>query len=639
MSMNIGPMLRALLGENQPAEGSRALELRIGQIVRGVLLEMLDSQEALININGVQVRARLEADMPAGRGTLLQVQPGSNGTTLTLKPLADHSELPVGGEMKDVLRQFGLPDQKWAMELMRGLKRDGYSIGKQTAEDFSAAAALKPTGVDASSWMGAADVAFRRGLPLTEATIGSIRQALFGKPLHETLDELRSLLADWSDGKTTPGAVPDKASGPLREAVQRLQGMLSRGTALLAEVENGKAGLSNSMETGGKISAESLVAIDTLPETEQGALARRSDGRGLAISANELQDRDGALPAAPAKAANTGGTEELGGETAKGGMRAGDARADYGKPPNSAALGGRLLSAEEGATAPSPTHGNADKGAAAKEAEAVRNNSQGSEGGRSSKSDSAWIGRFLQWIGADHEFRALHGMAGGKGNAAESDAGRLLLTGAGGPLESQSVEHGQGKAVADSLKSALMTLAGQDDVPPLLREAAQNLVQQITGQQLLLGSERNGAAPFSHMTLFVPMRSGDGETTATVHVQTRRGRKGEWDADNCRLLFDLRMRTLGDTVVDVQVVDRIVSLKLMNDFPAMQQLLEEAKPELAAGMREAGFQLLSLSASPLPRLSQAEEAAESDSAVGEEPDYRNAAAYASKPYKGVDYRA
>lgn len=192
------------------------------------------------------------------------------------------------------------------------------------------------------------------------------------------------------------------------------------------------------------------------------------------------------------------------------------------------------------------------------------------------------------------------------------------------------------RTTVDSLKSVLLTLAAHEETPYALREAAQALVNQITGQQLLLSSERQPNAPYSLMTLFLPMKGQDGETAATVHVQTRRGRRGEWDTDNCRLLFDLRMRNVGDTIVDVQVTDRIVSVKLMNDFPGMAALVEHAKGELTGGLQTAGFQLLSMTAVPLPSYKQPDAAETGD--LSEPPAHVKSASFAVKKYKGVDYR-
>ena len=93
--------------------------------------------------------------------------------------------------------------------------------------------------------------------------------------------------------------------------------------------------------------------------------------------------------------------------------------------------------------------------------------------------------------------------------------------------------------------------------------------------------------------MFIPLHGVDGEQTASVHIQSRRGRKGELDATNCRLLFDLDMKFLGPTLIDVQVVDRIVSLSFRNDQSYAAELFE-GKEELAQAVSSIGYQLLSV---------------------------------------------
>jgi hypothetical protein len=187
------------------------------------------------------------------------------------------------------------------------------------------------------------------------------------------------------------------------------------------------------------------------------------------------------------------------------------------------------------------------------------------------------------------------------------------------------------KSASDSMKSALMSLVSSDETPAALKETAQQLVQHITGQQLLLSPEKTGS-PFTHVTMFIPVQGTDGGQTASVHIQTRRGRKGELDAANCRLLFDLQMNTLGETIVDVHVVDRIVSLQLWNDHPAIADLLESSRGEIAESLQQAGFQLLTLKAVELPeRMAQ-----QSDTGGDRQPP--GITEWAAKPYKGVDFR-
>lgn len=179
----------------------------------------------------------------------------------------------------------------------------------------------------------------------------------------------------------------------------------------------------------------------------------------------------------------------------------------------------------------------------------------------------------------------------------------------------------------DSLKGVLLEMLDRTDLPPALREAAQQLVQQMTGQQLLLNTDRT--APFAQVTMFIPLNGQDGQETASVHIQARRGKKGELDASNCRLWFDLDMKHLGSTLVDVQVVDKIVSLKIHNDHEWMTSLIEDRREEISQAIHSIGYQLLSLKAEPLPIPTVAEVDGKQGSVTSE---------YTPPTYKGVDMR-
>ncbi|EXX92342.1 hypothetical protein BG52_13470, partial [Paenibacillus darwinianus] len=282
-----------------------------------------------------------------------------------------------------------------------------------------------------------------------------------------------------------------------------------------------------------------------------------------------------------------------------------------------------------------------------------------------------WLGGMLKWLGVDYERLLAQTLGGARtgdaevaqaqgAGAQEQAAGdakgakfagfaeRAAATGErfaaanpnGGLLTLQAegnMSDPLKPAAAESLKSALMSLASAEDVPAAARETAQQLVQQITGQQLMLSPERNGQL-LSQMTLFIPFQGPDGGQTASVHIQARRGRKGELDADNCRLLFDLKMKRLGDTIVDVQVMSKIVSLNVWNDHPAVGAMMEGARSELNGALAGAGFQLLSLNVKPIPRPAVGKQE-ETVSAGGGARLAGTASAYSSKPYKGVDYRA
>ncbi|CAM3711156.1 hypothetical protein COLU111180_04395 [Cohnella lubricantis] len=620
MSMNIGAIMKALMGDAQPSD-SRALELRIGQIVRGVLLQVMEGGESLLQINGVQVRAQLAADLQVGRSTLLQVQQQSTGSQIVLKPLADASELPEGEALPDAAKSFGLPGQKWSFELLQGLKRDGYPLDRETAGWFKRAADMRPSGIDTQEWMNAAGVAFRRGLAPTETTIASLRQALYGPPVHEQLEALQKLLADFlgqqgGEAAAARGGTAAMAQGGASAAAVRVSQLLAQGSELLAAggedllAEPGRAPQAASAAASGGL-AGGAVAQAGLAAGGAGGTIGSAEPEQAADRQHSAAGQAGALPTAANAAQASAGQAPLLASKAAAGKDGLDAAA--------------ARSVGAGATAKAGTDADAGEAGSREASAQAYAAGTGASGAEAARADKPWIGRFLQWLGVEHERQAAIFSTGdsfsrqdGTADAAADDGHNLARTG-------------------ESLKSALLTLASSENVPPQLREAAQAMAQQITGQQLLLASDKQNQAPMSHMTLFVPVRGPDGDTTATIHVQTRKGRRGEWDTGNCRLLFDLRMSHLGDTVVDVQVVDKVVSLKLMNDRPWVAEVMEAARNEAAAGLRAAGFQLLSLKTVPFPIPVQTE-----TSEIGEvQPSSGRIAAdaYAAKPYRGVDYRA
>lgn len=212
------------------------------------------------------------------------------------------------------------------------------------------------------------------------------------------------------------------------------------------------------------------------------------------------------------------------------------------------------------------------------------------------------MGRVLKLLGAEHEQQAVHGAAA---QARVGDAA--------------------GPGTADTLKGLLLQLASSDGAPAALKDAAGQAVQFLTGQQLLLTTDRS--ATFAQMHWFIPITGPDGEETASVQIQSRRGQRGELDASNCRLWFDLDMKSLGPTLVDVHVVNNIVSLRVLNDREGMGPLLENGREEIHRALDKLGYQLLTFKAEPWP--------------VGQEPGAERkttASDYSPERYKGVDMR-
>ena len=137
--------------------------------------------------------------------------------------------------------------------------------------------------------------------------------------------------------------------------------------------------------------------------------------------------------------------------------------------------------------------------------------------------------------------------------------------------------------------------------------------------------------------MFIPLNSPEGNGPPPFIFRRENRAQGELDAENCRLLFNLSMRTLGETLVDVNVTDKIVSLNLWNDHPAIADLAESSRAEVAESLNQAGYQLLSLRTTPLPKAGELQ-AAEAQVSTPKAPRMPDAAQFSSNRYKGVDFR-
>ncbi|GKU78607.1 hypothetical protein [Paenibacillus sp. L3-i20] len=643
--MNISQMMRGLLGDTIAGD-SRAMELKAGQVVRGVVLQMLENNEAVVQINGVQVRAKLEVPLQPGQSAMLQVQPESNGSVITLKPV----DLSASGLLDDTFRDYakllGLPDQRWALDIIKDLRREGFPFNRMTSRAFQEAAASMPQGADQEQWMQATAATFKRGLPMTAATIGSMEQAMFGKGTHELLDTLKGQLGSFIASEVEMA----QKEGKVTQAAARVLALLEQGAALLRGAPSSSERV-NAHNIGTnttavqteteKIQGSSLVTQIAANSSDDINTIRSGSERAVATSANWLSgmmkwlgvDHELQL----AKAA-----------TAEDQLQAGsNSRKSTPASDNRETMRSQVVSSERAGQAPllrgtdigavnvtissnlanttgAPNLVNAGNGSNLVDAETYKN--VDTDNGTAIKQDTSQLQG-----GSPRAALQTNLLSGSLYPILNQDASGLDISGA-----SQNPQGVQQQATGqDSMKSALLTLMASNDTPAAIKETAQQLIHQITGQQLLLAPERNSSV-FTHVTMFIPLQDQHGSSTASVHIQTRRGRRGELDADNCRLLFNLSMKSLGDTLVDVNVTDKIVSLNVWNDHPAITELIEGSRADITDRLKETGYQLLSLRSTPLPTNSDDTTTTEQKVKRQVPPDLSQ---FSSTRYKGVDFKA
>ncbi|WP_410769273.1 flagellar hook-length control protein FliK [Fontibacillus sp. BL9] len=690
--MNIGPLLRSVVGDARPGTPQK-LELKAGQVVRGTVLSVSeDGQEAVIQVQGVKLHAALETPLQEGQTTLLQVQPQTEDGLLKLKPV---QTLPSGSlsaaSLTNALETLGLDNTPGNREMLQLMQTNGIPLTKENVAQLMNLNAQKPASVPMPEWIHAVGIAINRGLPLTGETVTGLHQAVFGPPLHTLLSALEEQLVAWVQreaavGSPAPGGGKEQAgmgtagshgtavsggagtSGAMEKAAAEASGMsladkaagsVASGTGTLAggisSAGGGQSVMQALTQSGNKVNDQLLMKLQQVIAELKGAVLLEGTATG---------------ESSPAPNGTTGTPAASGQALAKG------TPAAAGAEPAATALPG------EGPAGPSPQV-------------------------RPAPMTESWVGRVLKLLGAEHEQQVLRAgasgepastappaggvaqqaAAGGGGAQAAAPAPTLAPAQSGGALPGSgpgpeaalqtppprgdvagaaapapggpaagpgaagaghqdkaapqaalstaalgdvpAPENGAaaGNAARETLKGLLLQIAAADDLPAPLQDAAKQIIQQLTGQQLLLTTDRT--TPFAQVTMFLPFIGPDGEQTASVHIESRRGRKGELDAANCRLWFDLQMKALGQIMVDVQVADKKVLLKIFSEQEIAGAFLESRQSEIESALETAGYRLLSLKAEPLI-------SAGSEETAGHE--LGQSLSYAPSPYKGVDYR-
>lgn len=676
MNMNISQLVRGLAGEARPGE-QRSLELKTGQVVRATVTEVSENgREAVVSVNGVPVRAALDAPMQPGQTTWMRVQGQQADGLVILKP-TDGPSVAALPSMEEALKQSGLPDEAWARRLLQDLQKAGLPLTKELAAKLSQAMAAKPQGVAASEWMQAAGLALRRQLPLTADTLSGLRQALFGKPLTDLLAVfMRAGDDSLALGSGIMGKTMDTGSQsggmwtqPLREAQVLLRALLAEGLQTGGQQQGNGSGMSAAANGNGHSIAAGNAANQsgTLPVNEQ----QNKNTSGAILNATSA-------PVGATKSGEGARAELAQGGSGAAGTAGASGMSSTSQPPIQAgAWIGRMLQLL-GVSHEQQAHRAAVMELTSQPQQTMGDNGQSATGGGSNAAASS----------ANTSASANSGLTGGgrpdlhSGTAAQSaasaanapkgasntngtpaDKSGAVNGGTGRNIAPQEAAAGavakngihptiavastapgaaqldisqlaasstqQGAAVGESLKSALLHLLQAEGVPHALREAAQQLVQHVTGQQLLLASDRQ--APFSHITLFVPLVTPDGKQTAAVHIQSRQGKRGELDAGNCRLWFDLNMKKLGRTLVDVQVVDNAVALHIHHDDEQVGEWIKGLRGEAEEALERIGYQLSAFRTLPLPERG-------SDTVVAVPTSEISMDDYSAKPYKGVDMK-
>ena len=150
------------------------------------------------------------------------------------------------------------------------------------------------------------------------------------------------------------------------------------------------------------------------------------------------------------------------------------------------------------------------------------------------------------------------------------------------------------QAIAQQMKPQLLALLQDVQTPIAIKDAAEMVMARLNGMQL--NSGENGHQ--HQLVMQVPLDFFGKKMDATLQWNGRMKEDGKIDANFARILFYLNMETLQQTVIDMQVQNRVVTINIYNDMPNLDSLATSLKGTLKAGLLEKDYTLSGLFIKP-----------------------------------------
>ncbi|MCG7334069.1 hypothetical protein MHZ95_02110 [Sporosarcina sp. ACRSM] len=139
----------------------------------------------------------------------------------------------------------------------------------------------------------------------------------------------------------------------------------------------------------------------------------------------------------------------------------------------------------------------------------------------------------------------------------------------------------------DMVKPQLVKLLQSSMLSPAVREAAENVVMRMNGP--LLQSGENGVQ--HQLVMQVPLDIFGKRIDSTLQWHGRMKENGQIDSDFARVLFYLDLASIKQTVIDMQVQNRVVKVTVFNEDDKLQTVALPLQNKLKDGLEAAGYRL------------------------------------------------
>lgn len=168
----------------------------------------------------------------------------------------------------------------------------------------------------------------------------------------------------------------------------------------------------------------------------------------------------------------------------------------------------------------------------------------------------------------------------------ENEAGFSLVSKSGSLFEQQQNEN---------VKAALLKMMKNEDMKPQLMQQAEQVVNSITGQQLLNKQDSSG---MQNLFFQLPYLMEKQAENIKIYVNSRKdGDKVDWE--NCSLYFVLETKKLGDIGVLLSSSEKNVSLTFRSNKDHLADKVADLTEITQERFKEIGYKLGNLGVKPL----------------------------------------
>ncbi|WP_110929399.1 hypothetical protein [Bacillus massiliglaciei] len=529
---------------------SAAEPLKSGHIIAGKIQKLFPRQTAEVILGGRTVIAKLEAPLEAGKRYLLQVQPVQDGK-LVLKVIAPALEKgrQMTGTSSQVLTHMGIPQTQHSKDLAGLMLKNGWPIEQA---DFEKSLQWLESAKNPNIALESIRHMHSKGLPFADDVFYAMQEQAKGDSLHQLLSGLLHLLKE--EGNVTNTA---KELKPLLEnmVLSKREGLQGTGVQKLIEhwlskdiPREERAAAFSLLQKAGFIQAghtEKSFLTDVLSVAGNIKQAEsKAEGEALrvlqTISALQQQadsGRNAVLKGILSRIPDLNIGEKNGTPTELA-MQWLQNKAENNKGEFITRLLTRLVGGQH---APSSNEASAEwllaagknhSGLTPLEQRVLSNVETNTLRGETEQNFSMHLKKLISLLGLQLE-------------------------------NSLSKYHsGQGNTEPEMMLKPLLLKLLAESQPEPIKEAAGQLVQKLTAQQLSFRE----TGPLQQFQVTVPLILKDWKTDLTMEWSGRKKEDGSIDPEFCRIIFYLNLEQLAETVIDVQIQGEVITMTIANQM-------------------------------------------------------------------------